>query len=303
MVQLYVSDIQPAGKGAMAEEIARRIARLQADGLLDPTRKRPLPSFPRFVGLATSRTGAALQDFLEVSRSRYPAARILLAPCLVQGETAPASVLQAVDLLVEDGRSEVIVVTRGGGSKEDLLPFQDEQLARFLAKCPVPVLSAVGHQVDTSIVDLVADAVAPTPSAAALAVFPDGQTFRQRVDETEIALRASMDRVVGRHRERVVGLRSRLVHPRHRLGQVRVRASELEERLKVGLERARLQALEGQLEALSPQAVLGRGYAIVTGPGGVVTDPSQVADQDPIEVRVQGGRFGATVRTPSPTSG
>jgi exodeoxyribonuclease VII large subunit len=309
VVQLYVNDIQPAGKGLMAEEIARRIARLRADGLLDPARKRPLPPYPRFVGLATSRTGAALQDFLEVSRERFPAARVLLAPCLVQGETAPASVLGAVDLLVQDGRSEVVVVTRGGGSKEDLLPFQDEQLARFLAGCPVPVVSAVGHQVDTTIADLVADAVAPTPSAAALAVLPDGQTLRQRVDEVEIGLRASMDRVVWRQRERVDGLRSRLVHPRRRLEQVRVRAAELEERLQVGLARfldhasARVRALEGQLDALSPEAVLGRGYAIVTGPDGVVTDPGQVADGDSVEVRVQGGRFGATVSPRSPTSG
>ncbi len=129
-VQLYVSAIARAGEGKLAAEIARRKAKLLAEGLLDERRKRALPPFPRFVGVATSLSGAALQDFLKVSRERFPAARILVAGCQVQGDTAAGTVIQALDLLAEDGRSEVIVVTRGGGSSEDLLAFQPEEDAR-----------------------------------------------------------------------------------------------------------------------------------------------------------------------------
>jgi len=327
--QLYITAIEPAGQGDLQKRIAQRIARLQAEGLLDPGRKRPLPAFPRYVGVATSRTGAALQDFLRVSRERFPAARILVAPCTVQGESAPPSVIRAVDLLLEDGRAEVIVVTRGGGSKEDLLPFQDEQLARFLAASPVPVLSAVGHEIDTTIADLVADAVASTPSAAAVRALPDGQALRQRVDEAQMALVRTARRGVRRREERVAALERRLRHPRDRLREMDRRATALAERLHAAMARhlrlaraelersqarlpaatrgglaarvAHLAGLEGRLSALSPLAVLGRGYAIVRGPGGVVTDPAQVQPGDPLSVRVAGGGFEAEVRPP-PTS-
>jgi exodeoxyribonuclease VII large subunit len=225
--QLYVTDIRRAGEGALAAEIARRKARLEAEGLLDPRRKRPLPRFPSVVGVATSLTGAALQDFLKVSGRRFPAARVLVAGCTVQGASAPASVVQAVELLVDDGRAEVIVVTRGGGSKEDLLAFQDEGLARYLALCPVPVVSAVGHQVDTTLCDLVADVVAPTPSAAAETVFPDGDLLRQRADEAGMALAAALARAVRWRRERVAATKARLRHPGQRLVAVRARAREL----------------------------------------------------------------------------
>ncbi len=161
--QLYARVVRRAGEGERARKLARIRARLEAEGLLDPRRKRPLPPSPRVVGVATSLTGAALQDFLEVSRRRSPATRILVAPCTVQGPEAPSSVIRALELLVEDGRAEVLVITRGGGAREDLSAFDDEWLARWVARSPVPVLSAVGHQVDASIVDLVADAVAPTP--------------------------------------------------------------------------------------------------------------------------------------------
>jgi exodeoxyribonuclease VII large subunit len=343
--QLYIHHIAPAGQGALAVEIARRKARLEADGLLDPRRKRPLPRFPRVIGVATSLTGAALQDFLKVSRERHPATRVLVAGCTVQGAMAPASVVQAIDLLIEDGRSEIIIVTRGGGSKEDLLAFQDEGLARYLAHCPVPVISAVGHQVDTTLADLVADAVAPTPSAAAVLALPDGQALAQRVDDAAMALGAAMGRRLARRRERVEALRARLRHPGDRLREIRRRARDLAVRLervladrlrtdrrrvqpladRMGLAAARLvprrrETVEGlqrrldramatvierrrsrviatlqRAEALSPQAVLSRGYAVVTGPGGVVTRATEVAPRSEVRVRVHRGAFTAVV--------
>lgn len=343
--QLYVHDIQPAGAGALAAEIAARRARLEADGLLDPRRKRSLPAFPKVVGVATSLTGAALQDFLKVSGERFPAARILVVGCTVQGERAPGEIVQAVELLLDDGRAEVIVVTRGGGSKEDLLAFQDEGLARYLAHCPVPVVSAVGHQIDTTLSDLVADAVAATPTDAAVRVLPDGPSLVQRVDDATMALEGAFLRGVRARRERTEALRSRLRHPAARLADVRRRAAELEaraaavvtrqvrasrrdldeldDRLRVATARAiqrararhaalvpalpaaaerrlqraraRLEAVDGRAEALSPLRVLERGYAVVTGPDGVVRSPADVAEGQALTVRVQGGEFGAVV--------
>jgi exodeoxyribonuclease VII large subunit len=274
---------------------------LQADGLLDPRRKRPLPRVPRVVGLATSPTGAALQDFLKVSRGRFPAARVLLAGCTVQGPAAAASVLRAVDLLVEDGRAEVIVVTRGGGSKLDLMPFQDEQLARFLALCPVPVVSAVGHEIDTTIADLVADVVAPTPSAAALAVLPDRAAMMQRVDEAELRLTEAARRAIARSRLALERLSARCRHPTVRLAQGRERLARLEHRLGVGMGRALARASERhrsadlRLRGVDPLAVVQRGYALVTHEGRPVRDGTDVPLGAEVDVAVSGRGFVARV--------
>jgi exodeoxyribonuclease VII large subunit len=317
--QLYVTHIEPAGEGAWAKELAARKARLEAEGLLDPRRKRALPPFPKFVGVCTSLTGAALQDFLKVSRHRYPAARILVAGCLVQGQEAAAEILRAVELLVEDGRSEVIVLTRGGGSKTDLLAFQDEQLARYIAQVPVPVISAVGHEVDTTLCDLVADVVASTPSDAALLALPDGATLSQQVDDWLLALSSTTLRGLEDRRARLASGRARLRHPGERLAQVRARAEQLRERLELasqnqlsantmlagsvsgrlmpslahGLERKRerVSAAQGRLRALSPFAVLERGYAIVSGADGVIHRAEQTSAGQELAVQVYEGDF------------
>jgi exodeoxyribonuclease VII large subunit len=324
--QLSVFTIEPVGEGDLARRLAEIRARLAADGLLDPARKRPLPRMPRVIGVVTSLEGAALQDFLVVTRRRFPATRVLVAGATVQGLTAPASVIRAVDLLLEDGRAEVIVVTRGGGSKEDLLPFHDEQLARHLAACPVPVLSAVGHQIDTSICDLVADAVAPTPSAAAERVVPDGHVLTQRVDDATGALEAALQRRLRAAAERVEGLRARLRHPGERLREQQRRRDELSRRLERAMaerlrragadlerteqklapeavyllerRRAALERSAARLDALSPLAVLSRGFAIVRGKRGVVHAPDDVRPGETVEVRVRDGAFEAVVAKP-----
>lgn len=302
--QLYATRVEPAGLGELQQKLAAIRQRLEADGLLDPRRRRPLPRFPAFVGLATSPTGAALQDFLRVSRERWPAARILLAPCTVQGPDAAGSVVRALELLFEDGRSDVVVVARGGGSKLDLLPFQDEQLARWIATGPVPVVTAVGHEIDTTIADLAADATAPTPSAAAVRVLPDGPAFAQRIDEAATACAIGVGRLLHRRRARLVDLEARLLHPARSLGRVHVRRAELETRLHAAVRRRlatdakALRAAEERLAALSPLGVLDRGYAIVTGPAGVVRRPSNVAAGDPLTLRVAEGVVAAVVRRP-----
>lgn len=299
--QLYVNVMRPAGEGDLQRELEERKARLAADGLLDPRRKRPLPRWPRTVGVATSLTGAALQDFLRVSRERCPSARILVAGCTVQGAEAPSSVIRALELLYHDGRPEVIVVTRGGGSKADLMAFNDEQLARWMAESPVPVVSAVGHEIDTTLADLVADVVAPTPTAAAVAVLPDSRALAQRVDDGALALQGAMARRLARQRRDLAQLRARLRHPGERLRDADRRREELEARLRQAVARRvrerrhELLTAERALGALSPYAVLDRGYAIVTGPGGVVTEPGAVSAGDGLDVRVRGGRFGARV--------
>jgi len=294
-VQIYIRHLQPAGEGLLQKQIKERIERLRADGLLDPARRRPLPRIPRVVGIATSGDGAALQDFLRVSRERFPAARILLAPCTVQGPEAPASVTRALQLLVEHGGCDVIVLTRGGGSKEDLSAFMDEQLARQVAAMPVPIVSAVGHEIDTSICDLVADAVAPTPSAAALAVLPDVIELARQVDDAEAAARKAMLRVIQRNRLRVDALQARLRHPADRLVRSRRELDSLQGRLHraisvhTGRSRARLGALTARLDTLSPLAVLERGYAIALHSGHVLTDPSAVSTGARLELRLAGG--------------
>lgn len=305
--QLYIKDAQPAGLGDLARQIEARKLRLAADGLLDDRRKRPLPAAPRVVGVATSSRGAALQDFLRVSGERFPATRVVVAHCTVQGPNAPSEIIRAIELLVEHGEAEVIVVTRGGGSQQDLLAFQDEGLARYIADVPVPVVSAVGHEVDTTIADLVADVAVPTPTAAAVRVLPDGPALIRGVLAAEDRMYAAIGRTLAGHRRRVEGFRTRLRDPVRRIGEVRQAATAAESRLGRALarrltrDRERVTALQARLDALSPRAVLGRGYALVHGPGGVITDPAQVASGQALDVEVQGGRFGVRVdRTGGP---
>jgi exodeoxyribonuclease VII large subunit len=263
-LNLYATGIARAGDGAWAAELNRRVARLTAEGLLDPRRKRALPAFPMTIGLATSPTGAAIADFLRVSRDRFPAARVLVAPCQVQGPLAAPSVLRAVELLIEDGRAEVIVVARGGGSKEDLLPFQDEHLARFLAGCPIPVVTAVGHEIDTTLVDLVADAVASTPSAAAVRVLPDRGALIERVDAAELRALAAIRRRLSALRLATQQQHQRLRHPTDRMRRDRERVDALLARLdravtwRLERSRGRVAAAAGRLGPVGPGLVPAR---------------------------------------------
>lgn len=299
-LQIYTTLIEPAGEGWLQREIRARTERLRRDGLLDPARKRPLPRHPRVVGVATSADGAAIADFLRVSRQRFPSARILLAPCKVQGPEAPASVIRALELLIEHGGSDVLVVTRGGGSKEDLLAFMDEPLARAIAASPIPVVSAVGHEIDTSLADLVADAVAPTPSAAANVVFPDRRELLREVTRVEQRAARAVERILAHRRQRVDGLSRRLRHPKERLERGRRDLTSLSGRLDRALavqlarRKDRLGQLAGRLDALSPLRVLQRGYAVARRPdGSVVTDADTVEVGDDLTLTLANG----TLRT------
>jgi exodeoxyribonuclease VII large subunit len=233
-----------------------------------------------------------------------------------------------VEMLIEDGRSEVIVVTRGGGSKADLWAFMNEQLARYLAESPVPIVSAVGHEIDTSITDLVADVVAATPSVAANVVFPDGPALAQRVDQSVDDLAAGVQRQLTRARERLRDLQGRLRHPRTAITQKRARCRDLQIRANTAFlhtlrrrrdrhasltsrqargmaswlvhRRSAHEGLAARLTALSPQGVLERGFAVVRGPEGVLTHASGVSPGDLVEVRVAHGGFRAKVEDVEP---
>ncbi|MFQ5747090.1 MAG: exodeoxyribonuclease VII large subunit [Gemmatimonadota bacterium] len=245
--QLLVRKLEARGEGLWRLAFERLRARLAAEGLLDPERKRALPRVPETVGVVTSRSGAALRDVLAVVRRRAPWTRILVADCRVQGDGAAAEIVATLGRLIREGTSEVIVLTRGGGSVEDLWAFNEEAVARAIAACPIPTVSAVGHEVDVTIADLVADRRAPTPSAAAELVVPDGVALRSRLG----ALAGGL----------VAGLRGRIERGERRARDARRALDrEMERRLKDLA--ARLGQLGGRLEALSPLGTLRRGYAV-----------------------------------------
>ncbi len=299
--QLYAHELRPVGEGEAARRQALARSRLAAEGLLDPRRHRPLPVHPRFVGLVTSLTGAALFDFARASRERFPAARILISAATVQGVDAPNSVRRAVELLIEDGRSEVIVVARGGGHALDLAAFQDEDLARFLATAsPIPIVTAIGHEIDETLCDAVADAVAATPSAAAVLVLPDRAQWAQRVDVASRRGAVAMTRLCVAGRHRATAMLRRLRHPAEgiRWSKTRLRVSErLEPALLRFLEvqRQRVTSLEARLISLGPEAVLARGFAVVTRGSAVVRDAAGLCPGEALGVRLARGHLSVRV--------
>jgi exodeoxyribonuclease VII large subunit len=257
--QLVVQEVEPRGAGAQALLLQQIKERLQRDGLLDPSRKRPLPFLPRRVGVATSPTGAALRDFLRVLHGRHPDLPVLVAPCRVQGESAAAMVASAVRALCRAG-CDVIVVTRGGGSQDDLAAFNDERLARAIAACPVPVVSAVGHEVDVTVADLVADVRAATPTHAAQLVAPVKEELAARLAALRARLLRSTSEAVASRRREVRALRAELADPAHLLSQQRHRVDDLVHRAEAAARvavresRARLGDRKTRLARSEPRA-------------------------------------------------
>jgi exodeoxyribonuclease VII large subunit len=259
--QLIVQELEPRGQGAQAILLRQVKERLLKDGLLDPARKRRLPFLPRRVGVATSPTGAALRDFLRVLHARFPSLPVLVAPCRVQGIGAAAEVIAAVRALARAG-VDVVVVTRGGGAQEELWEFNDERLARALAACPVPVVSAVGHEVDVTVADLVADARAATPTHAAELVAPVRDELVASVRSLRGRLvRSAGEAVAGRRRD-LRALRAELADPARLLSQQRHRLDDLTHRDEgavrelVRRARAGLASLGTRLARREPRALL-----------------------------------------------
>ncbi|MFI5316678.1 MAG: exodeoxyribonuclease VII large subunit [Myxococcota bacterium] len=303
-LQLVVSSLAPCGEGALRIAFERLRATLAAEGLFDAEHKRPLPFLPRRIGLVTSAQGAAIHDFLRALRRRCPAVEVVLFDARVQGEGAWRELVRGLHLLAARPGVEVIVIARGGGSLEDLWNFNREELVRAIFELETPVVSAVGHEVDWMLTDFVADARAATPTAAAELVAPDASALLQHIDALEARMSRRARARLRELAQRVDALRRALVHPAQRLRELRRRLGELGGRLVSAVERARergaaqLAALAGRLEALSPLAVLGRGYALASreADGRVLRAPADAAPGDAILLRLAHGRIRATVR-------
>lgn len=273
--QLNVKHIEPKGVGAQALALEQLKEKLLKEGLFDPERKRSLPFLPKKIGVVTSPTGAAIKDFLKVIDSRFPNVHILISPTRVQGESAALEIIEALEILYQVDDLDLIVLTRGGGSKEDLWVFNDENIARTIVKSPVPLISAVGHEIDITIADLVADVRAATPSnAAELAVREKNELiyglidFKKRMD----SLLKNKVNIVGYELDQYVNRIKWTV------------SSKLE-----GIE-SEIRNLSGKLDSLSPLKVLSRGYSVVTTGKKVVTDSSKLKEKDKLEIRFHIGK-------------
>jgi len=324
--QLVIELLEPKGLGALQLAFEQLKARLQAEGLFDQARKRELPRFPRKIGIVTSTGGAAIRDMLRVIGRRFGELHIVIAPCRVQGDGAAEEIAQGIRDLDALGGVDVIIVGRGGGSLEDLWAFNEEPVARAIAASKVPVVSAVGHEVDFTIADFVADLRAPTPSAAAELVVREKQAvvdslvqlrarlersaarplrdLERRVDELTARLRREMRGELGRagHRVALATRALRASDPVARVARDRHRLESLQSRLITLLhqrrDRARhaLETTVGRLDSLSPLAVLGRGYSLTRTPTGeVVPTPAQGRVGEAIRVLLHRGSLDARV--------
>ena len=273
--QLYAREIMQEGAGKLYEAYEALKKKLLAEGLFDEEHKLDIPKYPKRLGVVTARTGAAVQDIINVSLRRNPWLQIVFCPATVQGEGAAQSVVRGIRALEEAG-VDVMIVGRGGGSIEDLWAFNEEMVARAVYDCKIPVISAVGHETDTTIIDYVADLRAPTPSAAAELAVPDMRIVLGQLQGYEEALEAAMEQIVVLCRQRVDSYARvfRHLNPQSRLNDRRQRLMEVEDRLRLGMERRIEQAKSElairtqQLEGVSPLRQLERGYAYVSDEDG-----------------------------------
>jgi exodeoxyribonuclease VII large subunit len=304
-LQLQALDIRPVGVGELLARLERLKGVLRAEGLFDADRKKPLPFLPRTVGLVTGRGSAAEHDVLENARRRWPAVRFDVRSVAVQGHLAVEQCIAAISALDREAEVDVIVLARGGGSVEDLLPFSDEALCRAVAACRTPIVSAIGHEPDSPLVDAVADVRCSTPTDAGKRVVPDYAEEVARVVQLRNRARRVAVGVVQRETTRLDAMRSRpvLADPQtlvtSRLADVADFRDRSRRCMRAALERAGhdLDHTRARVLALSPKATLDRGYAVVQdSSGAVVRDPSTVSTGDPLRIRVAEGELEATAR-------
>jgi exodeoxyribonuclease VII large subunit len=325
--QIYVEEMEPYGYGQLALKLEQVKRRLEGEGLFAVERKRPLPFWPRRVGIVTARDGAALQDILRVMRSRCTGTEVILVPVLVQGQEAPEDIARGIRNISALGDIDVLIVGRGGGSFQDLFAFNSEEVVRAIAECTIPVISAVGHEVDITLADLVADARAATPTQAAVMAVPDtaalGSALRELTSRLSRSMEANLDRKqmdvdqlrltrVLSSPEAIVTVKEEIlarllaspvfVRPGDLLQGREDAASQWTQRLGLAGTRAtgdreeRLKRLSAEMNALSPLAVLSRGYAVVIGrKERVVKSVKELTAGDKIEVMMKDGRFRAVV--------
>lgn len=303
--QLYAEFLAPAGIGTAQIRLQELLARLEAEGLFEPSRKRPLPVWPKRIGVVTSATGAVIHDIRTVISRRYPLVEIVLAPTPVQGDDAAEKISEAIEDLNELGQVDVIILARGGGSREDLAAFNEEVVARAIFASRAPVVSAIGHETDVTVSDLVADQRAPTPSAAAEMVVPDVREIRSRLDNLASALawraRTALEQAAAQVTYLAESLERR--SPLELIERRRSDVSDLAARAAAAclhrceLARERLHAREMQLISLDPRAVLRRGYSVswLAESGDIIMSTNQIADGVIVRTRVADGEFESRV--------
>jgi len=269
--QLYADQVRPVGMGDLYAQFEQLKAKLQAEGLFDPFRKRPIPTFPKQIGVVTSADAAAFQDIQNVLRRRFPLASVILSPTMVQGADAPPQIVKAIERLNQHTQVDVILVCRGGGSIEDLWAFNDERVARAIANSRIPTITGVGHETDFTIADFVSDLRAPTPSAAAELATPDSADLRAGVRDLTDTLHTLMDNTLFNLRANLSASRRTMGHisPTSRIRNLRQRVDDWNTRIislqktQIGRLRERLDARDAALNAADPRSILKRGYAIV----------------------------------------
>lgn len=307
--QFYATDMQPDGLGSAALALSQIKERFAAEGLLEQSRKRPIPKYPQRIAAVTSGSGAALRDIINIVSRRYPLCEIMVCPVTVQGDNAAAEInamlLRLSDMVKKGRRIDTVIIGRGGGSAEDLAAFNDETLARTVAHMPVPVISAVGHETDYSLCDLTADMRAPTPSAAAELAVPDIAEMAERLFSAKVRLKRAQGTAVLRAEKRLDALRSRpcltdkdfvLRQPKERLSRVNEKlasafALQTENRKK------QFANLAAKLNALSPLSVMARGFSAVSAGGKPLSSAAGVATGDKLTVTFPDGDIDCTVDT------
>lgn len=290
--QFYCEDMQPDGAGALAVAFEQLKAKLEGEGLFAAERKKPLPKMPRKIGVITSDSGAALRDILNVTSRRFPLAEILLHPALVQGADAPASLIAALDKMYSTD-AEVIIIGRGGGSAEDLSPFNDEALARKIAQSKIPVISAVGHETDFTICDFVSDMRAPTPSAAAELAVPDAKELLLTLSDAGERIINSLLRFSERKRERVDVLYEKLAllsssfftSKKERIDSEAARLFSVSANA-IKDKRSNFLIMLEKLNALNPLSVMKRGYLVAEKDGSLIKRSSDISVGDELELRL-----------------
>lgn len=301
--QLYIEDMQPDGVGALTLAFEQLKKSLAQKGLFDNAHKKPLPKFPKTIGVITSPTGAAVQDITNIIRRRFPSADIVLAPVLVQGESAPEQLVRAVNKFSASKIADVIIIGRGGGSAEDLWAFNDEQLAYAVYNCETPIISGVGHETDFTVCDFVADVRASTPSAAAELAVPDRQELMSYYFKQKQYISAMLDRKI-----KTAQLRLENQQRRMSASSSKLKAEQLEKQLSAKSEKLtrfmniyisdkenKLIAAKGKLDGLNPLNVLNRGYAIAEKDEKIITSSKQLKNGDDFTVILSDGKINAKV--------
>lgn len=301
--QLYIEDMQPDGIGALSLQYEQLKEKLSKEGLFDAAHKKLLPQFPKKVSIITSPTGAALQDIRNILSRRWPYAQIELIPVLVQGDGAAKALTEAVISVTDANNTDVIIIGRGGGSMEDLWAFNSEELARAVYACPIPVISAVGHETDFTICDFVADMRAPTPSAAAELAVPD------RVEQAEMLLQqrqylfSLVDRFMSKHRSQIDILTHKIdgLDPKREYLDKCINLERLSARLNakgeafMGFKEKELLEFKGSLFALDPASILHRGYSVVSKDGVTINSAKELNGGDKVNIRFEDGTVSATI--------